>query len=87
MDEDQVKNDINASDPDLADVPVRIRDNSGGGRVAQLNVPMSVAAKMSERGSIKVGWSSCRVKLLEHRKLTCHKCLQQGHFKAECKAE
>lgn len=51
VDEDQAKNNIRASDPNLIDVPVRVRENPGGGRVAQLNVPMSVAVNMAERGS------------------------------------
>lgn len=77
---------IKASDHNLVDVPVRIRENPGGGKVAQLYAPMGVASNMAEYGYIKVGWSICRVELLEHRKLTCHRCLHQGHFKAE-KAE
>jgi hypothetical protein len=85
MDDDQVENDIRAFDADLTNATVRVRENAGGGRVAKLNVHMSTAARMAERGSIKIGWSQCRVKLLEHRKPKCHKCFEEGHLKAECK--
>lgn len=84
MDEKQVETDIKTADPGLTDTIVRVRENTGGGKVAQLNVPVEVAARLAESEPIKVGWSLCRVKLLERKQPLCYNCQERGHYKAEC---
>lgn len=86
MDDSKVEDQIRALDSCLTGVTARIRENSGRGKVAITNVPMETASRLAEAGRLKIGWSLCRVKLLERKKPACHRCLKPGHFKAECKA-
>ncbi|VVC42054.1 Zinc finger, CCHC-type [Cinara cedri] len=84
MEDGEVEDHIRATDLGVAGVSVRIRENVGGGKVALLDVPMDVASRLAEVGKVKIGWSLCRVRLLERRKPLCHRCQKPGHFKAEC---
>lgn len=72
MDEAEVEEQIRALDPSLSGVPVRIRENIGGGKVAIIDAPMETASRLAEVGRVKIGWSLCRVKVLEWKKSTCH---------------
>lgn len=61
LDKEQVKVDILAADSELAGVTVRIRNNVGGGRVAQLNVAIEMAMRLADRKVLKIGWGMCRI--------------------------
>lgn len=72
-------------DKGMEDVKITIRDITGGGKVARLMLPMKLAHKLAETGKIRIGWSRCRVKLLEKRTPTCYRCQQSGHLAVSCK--
>lgn len=87
MEEGGIECAIRATDPELARVPISIRVNVGGGRIAHLDAPMAVATRLAVIGKIKIGWSFCRVKLIESKIRRCYRCQERGHTKHECKAE
>lgn len=76
-----------AAVPDLAGMKVTIRVNPGGGRVGRLDAPLPAAVRLAEMGKLHVGWSRCRVKLLEAKEPKCYRCQKRGHFAANCSAE
>ncbi|KAE9522339.1 hypothetical protein AGLY_017263, partial [Aphis glycines] len=78
---------VAAAVPDLAGMKVAIRVNPGGGRVGRLDAPLPAAVRLAEMGKLHVGWSRCRVKLLEAKEPTCYRCQKRGHFAANCSAE
>lgn len=55
LEKDQIKEDILATNPNLVEVSISVRNSAGGGRRAQFNVPIEIAAKLAERKSVKVG--------------------------------
>lgn len=65
-----------------------LRDNPGGrgGRVVRINVSFSAAIKLAEAKAVVVGWTKCRVKLLEKKQPTCYRCQGKGHLAAGCKS-
>lgn len=86
MDQDQIINDIKSADPCMKDIDIHIRENIGGGRVASLRVPMEAAAKLDQGKYIRVGWSQCRVKLIEPKRPMCFRCQSPGDLRSDCKA-
>jgi len=86
MDDGEVKEQIRASDPGLTGVTARIRENTGVGKVAIIDIPMKTASRMVEAERVKINWSLCRVKLLQRKKPTCHRCQRSGHYKTDCRA-
>jgi len=68
---------------------ISLRDSPGGGgaRVARLDVSYPAALTLAGIGHVVVGWTRCRVKLLEKRKATCYKCQEQGYIAAKCKGQ
>jgi len=86
VDEQEVTKQIKACDPDLAGVEITLKRNTGGGTVAQFRARMETAVKLAELRSIKIGWSLCRIKLLEPRPPVCYRCQERGHMAARCLA-
>lgn len=78
---------IAAAVPELAGAKVAIRVNPGGGRVGRLDAPLPEAVRLAEIGKLGVGWSRCRVKLLEPKEQTCYPCRRRGHIAASCSAD
>jgi len=78
---------VTAAVPELAGAKRTIRVNPGGGRVGHLDAPLLEAVRLAEMGKLDVGWSRCRVKLLEAKEQICYRCQRRGHFAAGCSAE
>lgn len=74
------------ADPGLDSSCISLRENAGGGKVAKLTVDMDTALRLSALKSIRIGWNSCRVKLLETKSPICYRCQANGHIAAECRA-
>ncbi|KAL4132895.1 hypothetical protein QTP88_009971 [Uroleucon formosanum] len=70
---------------------VSIRSNGGKrgdlDRVARVDLPFRDAIALAVAKAVEVGWTRCRVKLLEKRQSTCFRCQQKGHHAAECRSE
>lgn len=64
-----------------------VRRNSGGRGelVASLSLPLRDAILLAKAKSVIVGWTRCRVKLLDTTQPTCYRCQQRGHLAAACK--
>lgn len=84
MSSEEVSRDVKSADAEIAGLEVTVRENPGGGRFARLDVPMAVAARLAELGSIRVGWSRCKIKLLERKDPVCYRCQKAGHTAARC---
>lgn len=65
---------------------VRIQKNAGdrGEYVASLSLPLMDAIQLAETKVVVIGWTKCRVKLLEKNQPTCYRCQEKGHLAAEC---
>ncbi|KAL4108282.1 hypothetical protein QTP88_018513 [Uroleucon formosanum] len=70
---------------------VSLRSNGGKrgdlDRVARVDLPFRDAIALAVAKAVEVGWTRCRVKLLEKRQSTCFRCQQKGHHAAECRSE
>jgi len=68
---------------------VKIWRNSGGRAefVASMSLPLKNAITLAESKAVVVGWTKCRVKLLDKRQPICYRCQQKGHLAAECQNE
>jgi len=68
-----------------SDGNLSFRKNGGnhGDHVAKLDLPYQDAIKLAEAKSVVVGWTRCRVMLLEPKQPTCFRC----HNAAECRNE
>jgi len=86
LDDDKVKCTIVAVDPSLDSSSISLRENAGGGKVAKLTVNMDTALRLTALKSIRIGWNSCRVKLLETKSPNCYRRQVNGHIAAECQA-
>lgn len=86
MTPEEVARDVSMADADILEAEVTIRDNTGGGRVARVDVPMAVATRLAKSRAIKVGWSKCRIELLERKVFRCYRCQEPGHFTSRCTA-
>lgn len=65
-----------------------IRSSADGYRTARIEVSMRAAARLTKARVLKVGWATCRVKLLpEKKRLTCFRCQEEGHMAAACRGE
>lgn len=62
-----------------------LKPGNGGSSFAQFEVPSGEAKALQTKGRIKVGWTVCRVKVLEPYQPRCFRCLETGHLAAECK--
>lgn len=69
--------------------PTIILNKNAGGRgdvVARVDVPHEAALNLHRAGTVGVGWTRSKVKLLEKKHFTCFRCRQPGHYAVECKA-
>jgi len=75
--------------PDVVADDVKIWRNAGGRAelVASLSLPFKDAISLAECKAVVVGWTKCRVKLLEKSQPTCFRCQEKGHLAAECRNE
>jgi len=75
--------------PDVVADDIKIWRNAGGRAelVATLSLPLKNAISLAESKAVFVGWTKCRVKLLEKSKPTCYACQQKGHLATECRNE
>jgi len=74
MSPEDITREVLMVDENLSETQVLVRDNIGGGRVVRLEVPMAVALRLAENKTVRIGWSRCRVKLLEPKSPKCFKC-------------
>lgn len=47
--------------------------------------PEKAAQKVADKGNLRVGWMKAKVALLSKRPLQCHRCLEVGHVRQDCK--
>lgn len=66
-------------------LPVITRRENGTGGFSRIEVPLKIAVQLARVKKIRVDWSTCRIRVLEDKGPRCFKCLQRGHFAAECK--
>lgn len=60
--------------------------NRSGEQVATLELNDDVAETLVEQGTVKIGWSVCKIK----KKISiprCSNCLKMGHLQRQCKAK
>ncbi|XP_041630601.2 uncharacterized protein [Drosophila kikkawai] len=60
-----------------------IRSLASGGQVAMFSVPETMAGSIDSLGRVKVGWTRCRIKMIESRP-RCFRCMETGHIAARC---
>lgn len=65
-------------------VTVRASQGGRGYGVARVDLSMATAIKLGEGRTVMVGWTRCRVKLIEKRQPTCHQCQEKGLLDSEC---
>lgn len=75
---------IAAADPALRTISINIRENPGGGKVARFTTTLEAAARLAEISTIRVGWSRCRVKLMERKLPICYKSQKREHMAYSC---
>jgi len=56
-------------------------------RVARVDLPLRDVITLTKAKAVVVGWTRCRVKLLEKKQSTCYRCQRQGHHAAEYRNE
>jgi len=64
-----------------------LQQSARGTTMARVDVPIEAAVRMLENGSIRIGWSTCRVRSLETRQQRaqrCYQCLLPGHLAKDC---
>ena len=69
---------------------MRLEDMGRGLKKAVVMVPIVAALEVLKKKSVQIGWSWCRVRLLEREQIKqprCFKCLQVGHMATGCKNE
>ena len=68
-------------------ITVRKNDGGRGDLVARFDLPYRDAITLAKAGPVMVGWTRCRVRLLEKSQPTCFRCQEKGHLAAECRGE
>ncbi|XP_068141777.1 uncharacterized protein [Drosophila tropicalis] len=53
-------------------------------QTAIVRAPEAVIQKLTDLGSVMIGWGNCPIRALEERPLRCFKCLTVGHVAARC---
>jgi len=70
MEETEVASQLSNFDDSFRDCKIRLSD-SRGGRTAFCRIPMKVASKIADGGRIRIGWATCKVRLLERKDRVC----------------
>ncbi|XP_018360473.1 PREDICTED: uncharacterized protein LOC108759497 [Trachymyrmex cornetzi] len=60
--------------------------NNGLG-MAWLKCPIAAAKRLANCKRILIDWTMVRVELLPERTLQCHRCLETGHIRNQCRNE
>lgn len=69
---------------DATDVNIRsIRETDMGMKLAIVEIPMALVRNINEPLKVKIGWTSCRMKILP-RLLRCYNCHGFGHMAGKC---
>jgi hypothetical protein len=71
--------------PDDGVVAVSLLKARNGTQCARVSLPLAEANKLAGLGSIQVGWTRARVKVMERRPLRCFRCLGEGHVAKTCR--
>lgn len=57
-----------------------------GQNTTVIRCPLSLANKLARLKKIQLGWTMSRINMLPERALTCFRCLERGHTRAECRS-
>lgn len=61
-----------------------LRRAYGGTQAAEITLPHETAKKLLDRGSVRIGWTVCKLKVTLKPK-RCYRCLEYGHMARDCK--
>ncbi|CAH0407318.1 unnamed protein product [Chilo suppressalis] len=61
-----------------------IRPGPGGARFVVVRCQVGPAKKVVLEGTLKVGWSLARVRVLDARPMHCYRCMRKGHTAQRC---
>lgn len=70
---------------EVRNLSIRTNTNGRGSRYAWFDVPARAARLLQDQRSIGVGWTRCRIKVLQDRRDRCYRCLESGHLANNCK--
>ncbi|XP_011342538.2 uncharacterized protein LOC105282335 isoform X3 [Ooceraea biroi] len=62
----------------------RIKKTADGQGTLWLRLPFKSAWNVTRKRQLKIGWNTVNVTLLQKRPAQCYKCLEFGHFMANC---
>lgn len=62
------------------------RPNRSGGQTATVSTKRGIAREMIQKGVVKIGWTTCRVRIRVNI-LRCFRCLEFGHHSTVCKGD
>lgn len=65
-------------------ITVRASSNGRAGQVVRFSLPIAVAINLAEKRRITIGWTRCRIRLLEKRTSFCFRCQERGHIAVVC---
>lgn len=78
--EDKIREQTKVNDAELKSMRMGTR----GTQTANVSMPSSSAEKLIQEGTIKIGWTLCRVKL-KIDIIRCYNCLKLGHHSDLCR--
>lgn len=64
--------------------PIRTMNNGLG--MVWIQLPVAAAAKVADKGRVRIGWTVARVELLKTRPLQCYRCWSFGHVQSACRS-
>lgn len=76
---------LDVASSDATKMSLKERRDGRGYGTALVTVPYNAAIKMAKVVSVVVGWTRCRVRLLERKQPKCFRCQELGQLAAECK--
>jgi len=72
----------------LSDIKVGpIRQAPNGLGAAWIRCPLTAAKRITEEGTIRIGWAKVRIEVLPDRTQRCFRCWGKGHVRALCTSE